>query len=166
MKRLLVMLLIVFVCLGITACDPAWYYHYDNEERISNIVSVELVNYNNSDEKEVSTYFSTRQVQQFDFEKLEVLEVIEGEGLSILLQHLSGIEIWGGWNHSDSPFGISLRVIYNNGEFDVVSSDDERDLQFFARFESNGRLSRYLGMFLNHSDFVELINTHFNIQVG
>jgi hypothetical protein len=162
MKRLLAILLVTFACLSLTACDPAWYFHY-NSERIAEIVAVELIDYDYPDAVEISTFLSTRRVRRFDFNRMETIETVDESMLDDFLQDLSGVEVWGGWHHSNSPFGISLRIIYRNGDFDVVSADQE--LPFFARFNSKGRLDRYIGMFLYSTDFADIVNKHFETQI-
>jgi hypothetical protein len=163
MKRLFAILFFIFACLSLTACDPAWYYHY-NSERIAAIVAVELIDYEYPDATEISTFISTSRVQQFDLNKMTIIETVDEDKLGEILQDLSEVEVWGGWNHSDSPFGISLRIIYADGDFEVVSADPE--LPFFARYDSNGKLIRYIGMFLYSSDFEDIVNKHFNTLSG
>ena len=166
MKKLPMKLLIILVCLvGLTGCDPTAYYHYANQERVAGIVAVELIYYDNSDVYKINTFFSTRQVERFDFDKMTVLETL-GEGqMADFLQDLAKVEIWTRWIHADSPFGISLRIIYANGDFEVVSVDLNEDLPFFARYNRRGRLRDYIGMFHYEEDFANIINKHFETQI-
>jgi hypothetical protein len=165
MKKLLAILLLICVCFGVTACDPTSYYHYNNSERIAEITAIELINYDYPDAVQINTFFSTRGVERFDFDRMTVLEVVGEDIFADFLQDLSEVKIWTSWIHSDSPFGICLRIIYKNGDFEVISADSE--LPFFALYNSRGRLRHYLGMFEeNERDFAELVNKHFVTQIA
>ena len=163
MKKLSIILLSFFFCIGLTACDPGRYLHF--ADLVDEIVAVELIYYDNPNAKVISTFFSTRSVQRFNSKKMEIIEELNGDRLEDFLQDLSGIEAWTGWSHSNSPFGISLKITYSNDEFEVVS-DDGVSLTFFARYNSKGRLVMNIGGFNDRSDFADLVNNHFETQIS
>ena len=163
MKRFFAILLIAAVCLCLSACDPASYYYY--RERATEVVAVEVIYYDNPDAKEISTFISTRKVKRFDFDKVEIIGVLGEDKLADFQQDLAKVEVWGGWIHSNSPFDICLRLKYSNGEFDVVSPEGENGLPFFARFDSKGKLKKYVGMLQNDVDFYHLVSKYFSTKL-
>ena len=159
MKRRLSILLIIVICCMLSACDPISYNYFN--DKAAEVVAVELINYDNPKAKVINTFISTIRVQRFNFAKTEIIGAIGEDQLDDFLLDLSKVRIWTGWVHSNSPTGISLRITYSNGDFEVASSHAENRLPFFARYNSKGKLKKYLGSFQSNKEFEELINKYF-----
>ena len=173
MKKMAVVLFICSFCLMLTACDPLFFnYYYD--ELTETVASVELINYNERDVERISNLMIFGNLTQlsiartYHFDKSEVLETVSEEDMDAFLSGLSEIELRTGPYHANHPFGVSLRIVYNNGDFDVLShSYTEEKVTFLAKYGSDGKLKSYVGLICEpFENYMDLINNHFTTQVG
>lgn len=65
------------------------------------------------------------------------------------------------WKHSDSPNGISLRILYDTGDFEVVSYE----ARYAGQFDADGNVKEFIGGLTDPSSFVSLTNRYFNTQI-
>ena len=115
MKRAILIILVLVLIFSLTACDPSWYSQ-QYQELAANVVRVELISYDNSNAKIINDLFQKGAVRAFDFNKMEIIEVLDVEKLDDFLQDWSKITLWTHWIHSNSPVGISIRIIYSNDD--------------------------------------------------
>ena len=73
MKKTIILFVFIIILLTSIGCDPASYY-YDYEDLKANVISIELINYENN--KAVELFEEREKVKAFDFSKLEVIEVL------------------------------------------------------------------------------------------
>lgn len=45
------------------------------------------------------------------------------------------------WVHLDSPQGDSIRIIYDNGDFEIISG-----CEYAGSFYANGEVKRFIGL--------------------
>jgi hypothetical protein len=166
MKKISIVMLICSLCFCLTACDPS-RYRLNYEKLAASVIRVELINYDAPKAKIINTFISQRRVRVFDFDKVEIIETLNEENLDGFLQDLSKAGFWNIWGHSNSPVGVSIRIIYNDDYFDVFSYTivDGTRFTFGHRFNNNGKLTKYVGLFGARSDFVNVINSHFATQI-
>jgi len=164
MKKIPLVILITSLCLFLAACDPS-HFTYDAYRPSAAITSVELIEYNNPDVKLINNLYSNREIKRFDFDKMTTIETLDANTIDDFTITLSGIGMWNHWWIPDSPSDICLRVIYENGEFDVISYTDPDGNGYFNRFDSIGKLVKYIGSFCERDSFVELVNNYFVIQI-
>lgn len=147
-RRLVVLLLLsVFTCAGLlilTACEPAKFY-FDYDELKENVVRVEYIYYDNPNAKELNEFIFDKsdQMLPFDFEKMEIRQVLPDEQLDDFLKALSEQEFMEHWIHLDSPKSNSIRVIYSNGDFEVISAG--RGNWYSGSFYADGQVKRFIG---------------------
>jgi len=158
------LLFLLILCLS--ACDPG-SISYPNEESISDVVSVELIEYNNIYVSRINTLFSTRKIQDFDFEKMEIIEVLSEDTLEDFLNDFSELDVWTRWSHPDSPLRTSIRIIYNNGDFDVISccNTEKEIISFMAKYDSKGNFKNHIGTVEKVTAYLDLINRYFTKQI-
>jgi len=152
-----------FLCLQLVACDPV-NTSYSYPELVDDVVRVELINYHNPEAKTINTFFSQRGLQtRFDFSKMEVLETLNEELMDGFFSELSTIWLWNHWVHLDSPLGLSVRLVYSNGDFEVISCcfDNGAEYGLIVRYDSSGKLLKNIGLVKYRYEFDMLLNTFF-----
>ena len=155
--------LMLALCLMLMSCvsDPESFY-FDYDELKQNVVSIELINYDNSD---VKTVKKRTDILPFDFSKVEILETLESEQLEKLLQTLSEIHFHvcdDLTKYFSSAAGISIRITYANGSFIVVCLNQKTN--FAGAFTADGNVGELILMFPTHA-FADLVNKYFTTQV-
>ena len=163
-KQASVFLLVLFLCLGLAACDPGWYC-YDYDKLVDGAISVELFEYDNPGVKRISNLVSNRWLQGFDFEKMTVVETLPAEHFEDFLLDLSGVNLDNYWWMPDSPEGMCIRVIYENGEFEAFSYPDLDIGGYAIRFDSKGKILAYTGRVTFRDEFVDLVSSYFDIRI-
>lgn len=143
MKKIIVVFIIILNLLivnllTLTGCDPSSYY-YDYEDLNSNVVSIELINYENNEAKEL---FEKRdKVKPFDFSKLNVVKTLDSKKKSKFLLEFSKIQFLLVWRHLDSPKGASIKINYKDGCFDVICYY----VEFSCQYDELGNVKNFIG---------------------
>jgi hypothetical protein len=163
-KIFIVILLFVLLCFCLTACDPPQFFH---EDLTGKVVGIQLVNYNNSDAKGVNTFVDYKNPEKdmlpFDFNKMQVIETLSSEEIEDFLKELSAAFIIKAYVHFDSPNGTCIRLIYDNGDFEIISRTKENSI--IALYNESGEILQYIGIMDNRNDFINLINNYFTPQI-
>ena len=158
MKKLFTVSAIILVVLSLAACDPAHYY-YDYEDLKSDVISIELINYNNPDVKEL---FEKRdKVISFDIEKMEIMETLSDESFNDFLLYFSKILFLEYWRHADSPNGTCVRIVYEDGDFEIVT----HEVVYAGRFDAEGNVKKFIGGLSGKASFVSLVNNFFETKI-
>ena len=138
MKRIIVIFLFILNLITLTGCDPSSYY-YSYEDLISNVISIELINYVNNDAVEL--FGKKDKVKNFDFSKLNIKKVLDNDKNSEFLLEFSKIEFMLVWRHLDSPKGESVKINYLDGSFDVICYY----VQFSCQYDKSGNVKNFIG---------------------
>lgn len=147
MKKLLLCLCVLSLLFVMTACDPS-SFQFDYDELKSSVVRVEYIYYDNPDAVEL---FEQRdKVIPFDFDKMEIRQVLPDEELDDFLKELSKQTLLMVWRHDDSPKGDCIRVVYDNGDFEILSCDGNG---YCGAFYANGQVKRFIGCWGRYSEF-------------
>jgi len=126
----------------LTACDPG-NFKFDYDELKATVVRVEYIYYDNPNAVEL---FEQRdKVIPFDFNKMEIKATLPNEKLDDFLKDLSEYEFMLFTRHLDSPQGDSIRIIYNNGDFEVLSCWGGGHKEYSGSFSANGEVKRFIG---------------------
>lgn len=159
---------VLILCMMLTACDPN-RMHYDYNDLANNVVSVELIEYENPDRVKFWSWipdFSDK-IKPFDPEKVTVLETLDEERMPDFFTCLSEANIFDEYYVYDSPHGICLRLTYQNGDFTVFTSDYENQSYggFICAYSSDGTVKEYIGSFSSLLYFQNLVNDFFEEKV-
>ena len=158
MKRFVLFSAIIIAMINLSACDPA-NYSYSYEDLKDSVSVVELIHYDNPD---AVTLFEERdKVIPFDFNKAEVIETLETGQIDDFLNDFSEILFLMYWRHSDSPNGTSIRIFYENGDFEIVSYK----AVYAGKFDSDGNVKEFIGGLASRGSFISLVNTYFNTEL-
>lgn len=171
MKRSLLPFTCLFLAaliLLLTACDPVMrqmrtlQHSYD-------IVSVELIEYDNPDQQMFSDWVldKSSKIKSFDVAKMTVLETLDEELKPDFITELAEATVMEDYYVYDSPKGICLKLNYSNGDFIIISSDYENNSfkGFIGKYSLKGTLKEYIGSFMAASTFDSLVNNYFQEQV-
>ena len=153
--------MVCVLCFSLIACDPR-FFTYEYSDLSGSVSKVELIEYNNPDIKMTSTLFSNRGIKRFDEKKMEIVEELDAERLDDFLQDLAGIGLNNLWNQPDSHAGMCIRLIYPDGEYEVISYPDPTIPGLLVRYNKKGKLVKYIGSVSNREDFVDIVDKYFN----
>ena len=138
MKKILALIFLIFNLIALVGCDPSSSY-YNYEELYSNVESVELILYENENAKEL---FEKRgKVLQFDFSKVQIIEILDDDKKQDFLMDFSKIEFMLVWRHLDSPKGESIKINYIDVSFDIICYK----VQFSCQYDAEGNVENFIG---------------------
>ena len=167
-KNSIMILLVCSFFFILTACDPGNYF-YDYEILNDNVKRIELINYDNDAAKFYNEILSKtrKEIISFDFDKMEIVEILNEIKIDDFIQNLSKINFLEYWNHSDSPVVMCIRMIYKNDDFEIISFNyyNNEYYNFVGKFDNHGNPIKFIGGFASGSDFVELVNNYFETQI-
>ena len=161
----LAILLLNICCLMLTGCDPSGYYF--SHDDLADVVSVELIQYDNPGQKNFSSWVPdhSSDLKPFDDSKVSVLETLDEDQTSGLIDALCEFHILEKYYAYDSPAGLCLKLTYSNGDFLIVSCDEESYKGYIGRFSPDGEVARFIGCFASSSSFKTLVNDYFQTQI-
>jgi len=151
MKKRTKVLILLLACFALTACSPIHFY-YAYEDLRENVVEIELIMYDNTQVREVRNF---RTHPNFDFGRVEHVQILENEHVEAFLQYISDEMILNHLRHDDSPNGKSVILRFHNGDFDVISE------RYIGRFNSAGEFVQYMGIFDSRNHFVNILDLFF-----
>ena len=155
MKKAFVLLLCA-VLLTLSACDPG-NYRFDYEQLLDNVLSVELIDYQNDNQRHYTSWVPNHSLSLKKFKKQNatVLQTLEKEKISGFLLVLSSVDILEKYYTHDSPKGECIRVNYENGDF-LIISNVETDYGYIGFFTAEGKVKEFIGAFTWPKDYVLL----------
>lgn len=159
-------IILIIGCLMLTACDPG-RYHFSQEE-LSDIVSVELVKYNNPKQKSFFSWIPdhSSDLKPFDESKLSVLETLSEDKIPQFIDTLLECDILSKYYAYDSPNGICLKLSYSNGDFLIINSQMPSFDGYIGKFSAAGKVTEFIGCFSNSNFFKTLVNDYFQTKVN
>jgi len=163
MKKIILLILLILFTFNLASCffipqDPGEYY-YDYSELKDNVIKIELINYDNPYAKEL---FENRdKVIPFDFDKREIIEILSNDKIDDFLQEFSKLKFLMDWKHSDSPKGTSVRIVYENEDFIIISYN----IDYSGSFYADGNVKEFIGELAWKEDFINLVNKYFDTQI-
>lgn len=143
MKKVLSCICLVSLLFLLTACDPG-IFQYDYDELKETVVRVEYIYYENPNAKRLDEFLVDKKdkLLPFNFDKMEIRGVLPNEKLDDFLKDLCQYEIMMHWIHSDSPKNECIRLIYSNGDFEIITN---RENEYVGSFYSTGEVKRFIG---------------------
>lgn len=157
--------ILLICCLTLTACDPGSYYF--EPEELSDIVSVELINYNNPEQKHFLSWVPdhTSKLKPFDDSKLSVLETLEEDKIAQFTDVLCECNILYKYYAYDSPNGTCLKLSYSNGDFLIINCNMPSFAGYIGKFTSGGEVAEFIGCFSSSYYFKTLVNDYFQMKL-
>lgn len=143
------------------ACDPATFYF--NHEYLSDTVSVELIRYDNPEQKHFSSWVPdhTSELKPFDQSKVVVSETLDENKIPDFIDTICEYDILYKYYAFDTPNGICIKLTYSNGDFLIVSCNENSFKGYIGKFFSNGEVADFIGCFSAFDSFETLLNDYF-----
>lgn len=161
MKKILILICIFTLCFPLTACDPA-VRSLDVDSITSNIVSIEMIDYDNPDQKTIFTRWSDRSSELLPFKESDctLLQKLEEEKADAFLKALRKTEYYYEYYACNSPSGVCLKLLYENGDFLILNSDPESDLirGYIGKYSAEGEVIEFYGCFSGYHSFEKLVD--------
>ena len=171
MKKNIFVLITVFVllmvCLCFTACDPGTKY-LDSEIYYNDVVSVELINYENPDQKHFFSWVPDQYSKLISFknDSYSVIETLSIDKTKAFLAELSSAPILSKYYAYNSPNGICLKVNYTNGDFQIVNCCNANSYAgYIGKYSAGGAVSDFYGCFSSSYSFISLVNCYFEYKM-
>jgi len=163
MRKIISLSFIFLLTISIFACEPNKYY-FKNNTRTDEIVSVELISYNSDD---VAVTESTNQMLDFKTNNMEVLETLDQTKIVGFYTEFSNIEFFQGYPHLNTPDGMGVRIIFENGDFLIVTDGliDEVRYGDAILYNSSGLFIEHYGGLSWRQNFIDLVNEYFEVQI-
>ena len=158
-------LILIICCFTFTGCDPGSYYF--THEYLSDIVSVELINYNNPKQKHFISWVPdhSSDLKSFDDSKLSVLETLDEDKISDFIDTLCECHILATYYAYDSPNEICLKLNYSNGDFIIANCQNQSYAGYIGKFTFDGKVAKFIGFFSSRTSFITLVNDYFQTQI-
>lgn len=164
-RKIKILLFSLILGLGfvLSSCvsDPeSFYFNYDELEE--KVIAIELIDYDNFDIKVVK---KKEDILSFDFDKMEVIQVLEIEKTNSLLLDLSKIHFHVSDNltkYSDSASGMSIKITYTNDGYLIVNLSSNSN--FIVEFNADGSVGNLVLRFTDNKDFSNLIKKFFAVK--
>ncbi|MDE6597711.1 MAG: hypothetical protein K2K60_03640 [Clostridia bacterium] len=152
-------IILISLCLTLTACDPI-RDHFEHEY-LSDVVSVELIKYDNPKQKQLFLWVidHSSQLKPFDNSKVSVLESLDENKISDFIDSLCELDFFSPYYDFDSPKGTCLKLSYSNGDFLIIQS------RYIGKFSPNGEIAEYIGSFSNPNTYKSVINEYFQTRI-
>ena len=168
MKRLFCIVCVIVLCLAMTACDPGTY-NLRQETDPQDVVSVELIQYDNPKQKKFASWVPDhfKRLQDLKLSSVTVLETLPEESLEPFLDRLSKQNILWHYYVFNSPKGLCIRVNYSSGDFLIISTDYENHsfCGYIGMYNAQGEVTDFVGSFESYRSFAALVNDYFDTNI-
>jgi len=165
-QKNLLFLIIVCSAFLLTACDYEYYLYHDYIRENTEVVQIDLVNYNNPIDTENSTENTV-----YDVEKLVILETLNSDEYENFLGELSEI---GGLSSKleqtiNSPNGTGILITYQDGGVTLitVSNINDNDCIFVGHYDASANLEGFYGIswLMMIDDFKAIMLKYFDTNI-
>lgn len=167
MKKMVSLMLLVAICFSLYACDPVSYSV--NRHELNDVISVELIEYQNSNQKHFTTWVPDQYDKLVPFipANTVVLETLPEENISDFLDAFSNTEILHTYYAYDSPKDICIRLTYANGDFLIIWANYAENSYsgYIGEYSSDGTVLSFWGSFSSLSYYENLVDQHFTYDL-
>jgi len=165
MKKSFLIFLLVF-CFVFASCDPGSFYF--STDYLNNVVSIELIDYTNTEQKSFSSWAHNHfnKLKPFNLENSTTIETLETDKIENFNLYLTEQVLYYRFYTYNSPKGLCLKLNFANGDFIIISDVNKKGYNgYVGRYSSTGKVLDYYGCFCSEDSFVNLVNNYFNTQV-
>ena len=165
-KKLFIFILFITFVLSLTACDHGYHLYHEYIHKESNIISIELINYDNPVAQN-----NPLEESLFDLERLEILGTLSVDNIGGFLNKLSEIGGLTGRHKKvlNSPTGKGIRLIYQDGFFTLITVTvvEGKDCIFVGHYDADTKNAGKFGIYWQEmiDDFKTLVNEYFSTQI-
>ncbi len=163
MKKLIYLMFLAIICCSFCACDPGSYAI--DREALNQVISVELIQYENPDQKHFTSWVPDQfdKLVPFDSDNAAILECLPAEKTAEFLDAFSQTDILHTYYAYNSPKDICLRLNYANGDFLIVWANYESNTYagYIGEYASDGTVLSFWGSFSSLRSYTDLVNQYF-----
>lgn len=167
MKKILAIMLLKVICISVCSCDPSSFAI--DRDSLNDVVSVDLIEYANSNQKHFTTWVSDQfdKLVPFVPANATILETLPSEKISDFLDAFSATDILHTYYAYDSPKDICIRLNYKNGNFLIVWANyaESSYAGYIGECSEDGTVLSFWGSFSSLHCYKDLIDQYFNYEV-
>lgn len=169
MKKVVCFLMLALACCFWGSCvyDPGRYSI--DREALNKTKSIELIDYNNPEQKEFITWVPDQfdKLVAFDFSKVSVIETLAEEKINDFLDSFSKMHILHTYYAYNSPNDVCIKVNYENGEFLIIWANYKRGSfsGYIGEYSQDGKVLSFWGSFCALDDYKDLVNNYFSYSI-
>ena len=167
MKKAVAIILVMMICFTMCACDPGSFSI--DREKLNNVVSVELIEYANSNQKPFTTWVPDQfdKLLPFDSVNVTTLEVLSSEKISDFLDAFSKTDILHTYYAYNSPKDVCIRLNYQNGDFLIIWANYMNNgfAGYIGEYSSDGTVLSFWGSFSALAYYTDLVNQYFTYKL-
>ena len=164
MKKILSVLIIAVLSIVLCSCDPGTYYIQDEE--LSDIVSIQLIQYDNSNQKTFTSWVPNHfdDLKPFDVCKYVVIKELENERIADFVLSFKETDILRTYYAYDSPKDLCIKCNYSNGNFLIIWANYAKDTYagYIGEYSANGTVLSFWGCFSSIHYYEDLVSEYFN----
>ena len=159
MRKILAIIIMTIICISLCACDPIRYNA--DREALNAVVSVDLIEYENSEQKEFFSWVPDQfdKLVPFVLDNATTLESLPSEKISDFLDAFSATDIFHTYYAYDSPKDICIRMNYENGKFLIVWAN------YIGEYSADGTVLSFWGCFSSTHYYKDLVSQYFNYNL-
>lgn len=160
-----IMAIMMICCFVLAGCDPGSYYF--TQEYLSDIVSVELIDYSNSKQRHFISWVPdhSSELKAFDNSKYSVIETLDDDKIDDFIDTLCECHILSTYYAYNSPKGLCLKLNYSNGDFVIANCQNKSFAGYVGKFTASGKVAKFIGCFSSYYSFKTLVNDYFQTQI-
>lgn len=138
MRKKLFILLVLLLVPILFSCDPIMF-NLDIDELKTNLVDIELINYENDEQKEFPFWMKdySDRLLKFDSNKETIIGNLEETKINDFLECLTEFEVIYKYYTFDSPKGRCAKLNYSNGDFIVIGLE-KLNSGYIFKYDENG----------------------------
>lgn len=167
MKQTLAIMVVVIICLSMCACDPGSFSI--DRESLNNVVSVELIEYANPNQKQFVSWVPDQFNKLLPFvpANATVLECLPANKIPDFLDAFSKTDILRTYYAFNSPKDVCIKLNYENGNFLIIWANylDNGYAGYIGEYSSDGTVLSFWGSFSRLSYYKDLVNQYFNYNL-
>jgi hypothetical protein len=162
-KVAIISLCLILIALTLSSCDPIMYS--PTEKYLKDVVSIELIRYNNPDQKDFISWVPDHsdELVPFDCSKVTILETLPKDQHTNFTVAFSQTVVLHHYYKYDSPAGICIKATYSNGNFLIMSQDSSAG--YIGEFSQDGNVVNFWGAFSSSHYYENLVNDFFTYQI-
>lgn len=163
MKKLISIIFILFFSVILCSCDPGDFVIED--EYLEGINSIELIEYNNPNQKRFSSWVPNHfeDLKPFILENCEVLEELQIERINDFKESFKNTDILHTYYAYDSPRDICIKLNYSNGNFLIIWANYKEGSfsGYIGEYSSDGTVVSFWGCFSALIFYEDLVKDYF-----
>ncbi len=166
-KTTIFFLSLVLLCSFLCSCDPLSYSI--DREKLNNVVCVDLIQYENPNQKEFITWVPNQfdKLVPFILDNATVIETLQEERIPDFLDVFSESDILDTYYAYNSPKDVCLRLTNANGDFLIVWANyaESSSAGYIGEYSADGSVLSFWGSFSSLYTFKTLVNQFFDYKL-